>query len=120
MTRYRIIANPAAGKGRALSLIPQVLEELKKHNLKFENGLLYAFREHDQWGRGAFRKTITYTEKKEYRDWRCDMNPLKENSFGLGIWPKGNTAITVKTEDWGCEVSGDADGKGRVWAFTII
>jgi len=47
------------------------------------------------------------------------MNKNNENSFGLGIWPKGNTPIKIKIEDWGTEVP-RKDGKGRVWAFEII
>ena len=42
-----------------------------------------------------------------------------ENSFGLGIWPKGNTPVKVKIEDWGCEVDKRGDGKARVWGFEI-
>ena len=36
MTRYRIIANPVAGKGRALTQIPFVTEELNKYGLDYE------------------------------------------------------------------------------------
>ncbi|MCC6148093.1 MAG: diacylglycerol kinase family lipid kinase [Anaerolineaceae bacterium] len=36
MTRYRIITNPIAGKGRALAQMPLVEEELNKFNLDYE------------------------------------------------------------------------------------
>ncbi|NPV75242.1 MAG: diacylglycerol kinase family lipid kinase [Anaerolineae bacterium] len=36
MTRYRIITNPIAGKGRALTQIPLIEEELNKYNLDYE------------------------------------------------------------------------------------
>lgn len=36
MSRYRIIANPSAGKGRALNLIPLIVEELNSYNLDYE------------------------------------------------------------------------------------
>jgi len=42
-----------------------------------------------------------------------------ENSFGLGIFPKGNTPVKVKIGDWGLEVPRD-DGKCRVWGFEVI
>jgi hypothetical protein len=86
--------------------------------LKFENDVLYAFRDHDEYGRGMFNKTIFYT-KGYHRDWRCDLNSYNKNSFGLGIWPKGNTPVKVKVDDWGCVVMGDNGGKARVWGFEI-
>ena len=91
----------------------------KKHKLKIKDGYLYAFREHDQWGRGMFNNTLTYDKGYTYRDWRCDLDPENENSFGLGIWPKGNTPVRVKIKDWGCEVK-ENNGKGRVWEFETI
>ena len=42
-----------------------------------------------------------------------------ENSFGLGIWPKGNTPVKVKVKDWGVAVNRD-DGKARVYGITVI
>jgi hypothetical protein len=96
----------------------EVKEYAKKHNLKIDENYLYAFREHDRFGRGVYNKTISYENNKYYRDWHCDMNEYEENSFGLGIWPKGNTKIKVKIEDWGCEVKNDS--KARVWGFTIV
>jgi len=113
----------------------------KKHNLKFDGKYLYAFREHDEFGRGMFNKTIFYKKGEYYRDWHCDMNENNrncfgcknsyvfnsfiqngnkyKNSFGLGIFPQGNTKVKVKVEDWGIEVSRE-DGKARVWGFEII
>ena len=90
----------------------------KKYNLKFKNDVLYAFREHDHFGRGAFNKTIFYKTGKYYRDWHCDLNPQFKNSFGLGIWPNGNIPVEVKLEDWGVAVKRDDEGKARVWAFS--
>jgi len=97
----------------------EVKDYAEKHNLKFDEEFLYAFRNHDKFGRGAFNKTIKYVKGKYYRDWHCNMNENEADSFGLGIWPKGNTPIKVKIEDWGCEVNRN-DGKGRVWGFEII
>ena len=97
----------------------EVKEYAKKHKLKFDGKFLYAFRDHDKWGRGSFNKAISYKKGKYYKDWHCNMNEKEENSFGLGIWPKGNTKVKVKVEDWGCEVSRN-DGKGRVWGFEIV
>jgi len=48
------------------------------------------------------------------------LNPNHENSYGFGIWPKGNTPIRVKLEDWGTEVKKDSQGKARVRGFEII
>ena len=94
-------------------------EYAKKHNLKITKKYLYAFRNHDEYGRGVFSKVISYKKGQYYRDWHCDMRRDKENSFGLGIWPKGNTKVKVKIEDWGVAVGRD-DGKARVWGFEII
>jgi hypothetical protein len=87
--------------------------------LEFDGKYLYAFRTHDVWGRGVHNKTIFYTKRETYRDWHCDMNPKNENSFGLGIFPKGNTKVKVHYQDWGVEVN-SKDGKARVWAFTAV
>ena len=91
----------------------------KKHKLRFDGEFLYAFRNHDKFGRGEFIKTIFYKTGQYYRDWHCDMRKKKANSFGLGIWTKGNTPVKVQVEDWGVEVKRD-DGKARVWGFTVI
>ena len=89
-----------------------------KHNLRFENDILYAFRNHNQFGRGAYHRTISYKLGEYHKDWHCDLNPENENSFGLGIWPKGNTPVEVKLEDWGTVVRDDDKGKARVWGFS--
>ena len=47
------------------------------------------------------------------------MRKNEENSFGLGIFPTGNTPVKVKIEDWGLEVN-RKDGKARVWGFEVI
>ena len=92
----------------------------KKHNLEFDGEFLYAFRMHDVFGRGTWNKNIFYEKGKYYRDWHVDMDPNEENSFGLGIWPEGNTPIKVAVDDWGLEISTDKHGKCRVWGFTVI
>jgi len=100
--------------------VKECKEYAKKHHLAIKDGFLHAFRNHDQWNRGSFNKTISYTKKNvEYRDWHCDLDPNEKNSFGLGIWPKGNTSVKVKLEDFGCEVNRN-DGKARVWAFQLV
>ena len=97
----------------------EVIEYANVHNLKYDDQYLYAYRTHDKWGRGVHNKTISYEKGKYYRDWHCDMRKDEENSFGLGIWPKGNTPVRIKIEDWGVAVNKD-NGKARVWAFEII
>jgi hypothetical protein len=100
------------------------IEEIKNYalfyKLEFDGEYLYAYRNHDQWGRGHFNKTISYEKNKYYRDWRCDLNPNNQCSFGLGICPEGNTKIKIKVDDWGTIVSNDTYGKARVWGFEII
>ena len=92
----------------------------KKHNLNYSRGILTAYRNHDVWDRGSFNKTISYKSGKYYRDWHCNLDASSENSFGLGIWPEGNTKVEVKVEDWGVEVLDNDDGKARVWGFTVV
>lgn len=94
----------------------------KKHQLECDDKYLYAYRNHDRWGRGIFNRAIFYSSGKYYRDWHCDVNPYNSNSYGLGILPKGNTLVRVKIEDWGCEVNSDSksDGKARVWGFEVL
>ena len=74
----------------------EIKEYAKKHNLKFDGKFLYAFRNHDFNGCGQFNKTIYYESGKYYKDWHCDMNENAERSFGLGIFPHGNTKIKVR------------------------
>jgi len=93
-------------------------EYAKKHNLEIKDGYLYAFRDHNFNGSGIYRKNIYYEKGKAYKDWHCDLNPDHENSYGLGVFPKGNTAIKVKVEDWGTGVRGS--DKGRVWEFEVL
>ena len=91
-----------------------------KYNLKFDGEVLHAFRNHDQWGRGAWNQTLSYSVGNYYQDWHCDMDSSNKNSFGLGIWPKGNTKITVSVNDWGTAVLNEPDGKARVFGFTVV
>lgn len=118
-------------KLRKLSFFNKPLEQkkleienyAKKFNLKYDDEYLYAFRNHDEWERGAYSGLFFYEAGVYYKDWRCDLNPDNENSFGLGIWPNGNTPIRVKIEDWGVAINNDPDvsvGKARVWGFEII
>jgi hypothetical protein len=72
------------------------------------------------YGRGMFNKAIFYEKGKEYRDFHCDLDIEEKNSFGLGIFPKGNTKVKVKLEDFGVEVKDSDEGKARVWAFEIV
>ena len=81
---------------------------------------LYAYREHNFNGSGAFRKNIYYEPRRYYHDWHCDMDAGEINSFGLGIWPEGNTPVRVKAGDWGVAVKDRGDGKARVWGFEVI
>lgn len=97
----------------------EVKEYAKNYNLKVSKGYLYAYRNHDIYGRGMYNKTISYEKGKYYRDWHLDMRKEMENSFGLGIFPKGNVKVKVKIEDWGVAVNRD-DGKCRVWGFEIV
>jgi len=97
----------------------EIKDYAARYKLKFQDGFLYAFRDHDEFGRGQWNGTLFYEQGKYYRDWHCDMDVSEENSFGLGIFPKGNTPVKVDVKDWGCEVSRH-DGKCRVWGFTVI
>ena len=93
----------------------------KKYNLEFDykNRCFYAYREHDEYNRGVFNKTISYKKNKYYKDWHLDMRKKVENSFGLGIFPEGNTKVKVLIKDWGVSVTRN-DGKARVWGFEIV
>lgn len=99
--------------------IKEMKEYAEKYKLKFDGEYLYAFRNHDEYGRGMWNRTIFYETGKYYHDWHCDMRRDTENSFGLGIFPKGNTPVRVKVEDWGVCVS-RKDGKCRVWGFEVL
>ena len=89
-----------------------------RYNLKFENETLYCFRNHDQWNRGSWNKTIHYDSKGYYSDWHCDLNVGDDVSFGLGAWYNGNTPISIHVDDFGCVV--DYQTKIRCFGFTII
>ncbi|MCD6434921.1 MAG: hypothetical protein J7L15_00810 [Clostridiales bacterium] len=101
--------------------IKEVKLYCKKHQLEFDykNRCFYPYRNHDQQGKGSFNKTISYKKGKYYKDWHLDMRKDVEDSFGLGIWPKGNTQVKVMIKDWGVPVSRE-DGKCRVWGFEIV
>ena len=90
----------------------------KKYKLTYDDNYLYAYRNHDKNGSGIWNKTISYEKNKYYRDWRCNLNPVEYNSFGLGIFPEGNTKVKIKIEDIGCWI--DDSNKLRVWGFEII
>ena len=101
--------------------LKEVKEYCKKYNLEFDykNRCFYAYREHDIYNRGIYNKTISYKKNKYYKDWHLDMRKNIENSFGLGIFPKGNTKVKVLIKDWGVSVN-RKDGKARVWGFEIV
>ena len=101
--------------------LKEVKEYCKKYNLEFDykNRCFYAYREHDIYNRGIYNKTISYKKNKYYKDWHLDMRKKVENSFGLGIFPKGNTKVKVLIKDWGVSVN-RKDGKSRVWGFEIV
>lgn len=92
-----------------------IKEYAKKFDLKFNDDYLYCFREHDRYNKGKYNKVIVYDKKTTYRDWKCDLNPRKVDSYGLGVYNEGNTAVRVHVDDWGITV--DNSTKGRVWAF---
>lgn len=92
----------------------------KKHKLKTDKKYLYAFRNHDMFGKGAFSDNIHYKKGKYYRDWHCDPRKDLPNSYGLGIWPKGDTPVKVKLDDFCIAVRDSKEGKARVWGFEII
>ena len=100
--------------------LKEIKEYAKKHRLLFRSEYLYAYRDHDPYGRGIHNRTLIYKESAYYRDWHCDLNPNNINSFGLGIWPKGSTRIKVHYKDWGVSVVGDPDGKARVYGFKVL
>jgi len=95
-------------------------EYAQKWNLKFDGRYLYAYRNHDKYGRGNFIEAQFYEKGKYYRDWKCDMREDVNNSFGFGIWPEGNTLVKINIRDWGVAIKDDSDGKARVWGFTVL
>jgi len=99
--------------------IKRAKEYAKQHGLKIKGKWLYAFRNHDERGCGMWNKTIFYSKGKLYRDWHCDPRVGVENSFGLGIWPKGNTPVRVPLGSFVVAVSRH-DGKARVEAFEVV
>ena len=90
----------------------------KKYHLRCNQKYLYAYREHDEFNKGMYNKTICYDKKKMYIDWRCNLNIEIACSFGLGIFPKGNIKVRIKIKDIGCWPNNT--NKLRVWAFEII
>jgi hypothetical protein len=90
--------------------------------LQIVNGELVAYRNHDLFGRGEFNKATFYEVGQSYEDWHCDPNPEDPNSFGLGVWPKGNTKVAVPTNKFvvAVAVGNRADGKARVLAFRLV
>jgi hypothetical protein len=91
----------------------------KEFNLKIENDTLFAYREHNKWNHGVHNRTITYNEiGKRYEDWHCNLDSNIENSFGLGVFPKGNVKVSVHVDDWGVWVKDT--NKGRALAFTLL
>ena len=90
-----------------------------EHNLKIKGAILFAYRNHDKFSRGAYKKAFFYQTGKPYRDWHCDPRAEVENSFGFGIWPEGNTPVAVPIKDFVVAVNRD-DGKARVLAFKVI
>ena len=91
----------------------------KQHGLRVKGQWLYVFRNHDKRGCGLFSKTTFYSKGRLYRDWHCDPRVDVENSFGLGIWPEGNTPVRVPLDSFVVAVSRH-DGKARVEAFEVI
>ena len=101
--------------------LQKVKEYCEKYDLTIDetNKCFYAYRNHDEHGRGNWNKTIFYKKGKYYKDWHLDMRKYIENSFGIGIFPKGNTKVKVLIEDFGACVN-RKDGKCRVWGFEIV
>ena len=98
-------------------LLAMMKQYAKQHKLKIIKGYLYAYRNHDKFHRGQMG--AIYPKPGLYRDWHCDQRAEVENSFGFGIWPKGNKRVRVHYQDWGVAVNRD-DGKARVWAFELL
>jgi hypothetical protein len=99
--------------------IATMREYAKTFNLKFDGTFLYAYRNHNKRGGGQIKLNSNYKKGNYYRDWHCDMRREVENSFGFGLWPKGNTPVKVSVKDFGVVVD-RKDGKCRVWGFTVL
>ena len=91
----------------------------EKHNLRIDDKFLYAYRNHDMHGRGTYNRTIFYESGKSYHDFHCDPRPEVECSFGLGIWPEGNTKVKIPLNKFVTEVD-KGKGKARVIEIIII
>jgi phage anti-repressor protein len=98
--------------------IKDIKKYSKKFNLKFDGEYLYAFRKHNKWNRGVWNKNISYDKIGRYEDWHCDFNKHNKNSFGLGIFSKGNVKVKVSIEDFGIWIPNT--NKCRCKAFEII
>jgi len=90
------------------------------NGLTFNGTYLFAFRDHDQFDRGYFDPSLFYSSAIKYTDWRCNINPNTDNTFGFGIKSSGNTPVKVHYDDWGVEYTNDTEGNARVFAFTKI
>jgi len=95
-----------------------VEEYASKYELQIKDGYLYAFRIHNINNSGTYKDNVYYENGIYYRDWHCDPNAEHENSFGFGIYPKGNVLVRVKVEDFCTGVKGSK--KARVWGFEIL
>ena len=91
----------------------------KKHNLEIKGKHLYAFRNHSKWGRGMYSYTTFYKKGEMYEDWHCDPRRSELDSFGLGVFPRGNTLVRVPLDRFVVEVN-RKDGKSRVEAFEMV
>ena len=102
------------------SRIISAKEYIKKYSLESTDEGFYAWRKHTLNKKG-YVNGGPYEEGVYYRDWHLDYRTDKENSFGLGIWPreeKNNVRVFVRWEDFGVEVDRE-DGKARVWGFRV-
>jgi hypothetical protein len=90
----------------------------KKHGLEIKDGMLLAYRNHSVFGLGMFSNFVYDKKGFLYEDWHCDPRSSELNSFGLGIWPKGNTAVAVPLDKFIVTVA--SSSKARVLAFSIL
>jgi len=96
-----------------------VQEYAKMYNLEIDDEYLYAYRNHDRYGRGLFNGG-PYFPGIMYEDWHCNCNPNIDNSFGFGIWSEGEIKVRVPLSAWGTWVKEGQEDKARVWKFEII